>query len=230
MKTEMNQKFSPDEMRAVYRAIHERRDVRHGFLPEPLQEATLLRLLEAAQCYPSVGLMQPARFIVIRDQAVRSEVHSIFQKANDAAAAIYEGEQRKLYSELKLQGLLEAPQHLCVVCDGRTTQGYGLGRQSMPETALYSVVCAIQNLWLAARAEGIGVGWVSIVDPAAIKQLLHIPNGVELVAYLCIGYVQEFAPLPDLEHFGWEVRRKLASALRSESFDQPYPQSQEEHS
>jgi 5,6-dimethylbenzimidazole synthase len=217
-----DQKFSPEEIEAVYRAIRERRDVRHGFLPEPLPESTLLRLLEAAQCYPSVGLMQPARFILIRDQSVRTAMHAIFERANKAASKIYEGEQLALYSELKLQGLLDSPQHLCVVCDQRSTQGRGLGRQSMPETSVYSVVCAVQNLWLAARAEGVGVGWVSIVEPTAVKELLHIPHGVELVAYLCIGYAREFATQPDLEHFGWETRRSLMTALRSESFDQDY--------
>jgi 5,6-dimethylbenzimidazole synthase len=222
MGTHIDQKFSPEEIRAVYRAIQERRDVRRGFLPEPLPEATLLRLLEAAQCYPSVGLMQPARFIVIRDQSVRAATHAIFLHANEVASATYQGEQQKLYSELKLQGLLEAPQHLCVVCDERSTQGHGLGRQSMPETSIYSVVCAIQNLWLAARAEGVGVGWVSIIDPAEVKNLLNIPQGVELVAYLCLGYTHEFAAQPDLERFGWETRRGLISALRSESFDQEY--------
>jgi 5,6-dimethylbenzimidazole synthase len=223
MEIHMDEKFSPEEIRAVYRAIRERRDVRRGFLSQPIPEAALLRLLEAAHCYPSVGLMQPARFIVIRDQTVRSAMHAIFRRANEAASALYEGVQRKLYDELKLQGLLEAPQHLCVVCDERSTQGHGLGRHSMPQMSTYSVVCAVQNLWLAARAEGIGVGWVSIVDPAALKELLRIPPGVELVAYLCIGYVDQFAERPDLERYGWEKRRELASALRAEYFDQSYP-------
>jgi 5,6-dimethylbenzimidazole synthase len=223
----MEQKYTAAEIEAVYRAIRERRDVRRGFLPKPLPEITLMRLLEAAQCYPSVGLMQPARFLVIRDPSIRTAICDIFQLANEAAASIYEGEQRKLYGELKLQGLLEAPQHLCVVCDERTRQGHGLGRQSMPKTSIYSVVCAIQNLWLAARAEGIGMGWISIIDPEAVKRLLHIPQGVELVAYLCIGYVDTFAERPDLEQFGWERRRALVSALYSDYFDHPYTELEE---
>lgn len=223
----MRQEFSPSEIQAVYRAIRERRDVRHGFLPEPLPESTLMRLLEAAQCYPSVGLMQPARFIVIRDQNVRSAAHAIFHRANERASSIYTDERRALYAQLKLQGLLEAPQHLCVVCDENAAQGHGLGRQSMPETSIYSAVCAIQNLWLAARAEGIGVGWVSIIDPDEMKSLLNIPHDVALVAYLCIGYVSSFAARPDLEHYGWETRRNLASALRLESFENPYPTAEE---
>lgn len=215
-------RFSAQEIDAVYRAIHERRDVRAGFLPQPLAEPALLRLLDAAHCAPSVGLMQPARFIVIRDEATRVAVHGIFERANAAAASIYDDQRRQLYGSLKLQGLLEAPQHLCVVCDERSPQGHGLGKQSMPAMPAYSVACAVQNLWLAARAEGIGVGWISILDPEKLKALLHIPDGVELVAYLALGYVEHFAERPDLERDGWETRRELASAMRREFFDQPY--------
>jgi 5,6-dimethylbenzimidazole synthase len=222
METRASHKFSTDEIDAVYRAIRERRDVRSGFLPEPLPESTLLRLLEAAHCAPSVGLMQPARFIVVRDPATRIAVHDIFERANKAASAIYDEPRRQLYGSLKLQGLLEAPQHLCVVCDERSAQGHGLGKQTMPRMPVYSVACAVQNLWIAGRAEGVGVGWVSILDPVELKTLLRIPAEVELVAYLAIGYVEEFAHRPDLERDGWETRRELSSALRSEFFDQPY--------
>jgi 5,6-dimethylbenzimidazole synthase len=217
-----NHRFSAEELHAVYRAIRERRDVRSGFLPEPLQESTLLRLLEAAHCAPSVGLMQPARFIVIRAEATRIAVHRVFQRANEAASAIYDEQRRQLYGSLKLQGLLEAPQHLCVVCDERSSQGHGLGKQSMPRMPAYSVACAVQNLWIAGRAEGVGVGWVSILDTDELKNLLRIPREVELVAYLAIGYVDQFAERPDLERDGWETRRELSSVLRMEYFDQPY--------
>jgi hypothetical protein len=118
--------------------------------------------------------------------------------------------------------ILEAPQHLCVVCDEQTECGHHLGRYSMPETSIYSVVCAIQNLWLAARAEGIGVGWVSILDPLAIKELLRIPPAVQLVAYLCLGYVEGFAEVPDLERDGWEKRAELMPLVRADYFDQTY--------
>lgn len=217
------QAFSPAERAAVYRVLRERRDVRMGYLPQPLEEAALQRILAAAHEAPSVGFMQPWRFIVVRDTGLRTQVHSIFQKANEAAASIYSGERRELYSQLKLEGLLEAPQHLCVVCDRESERGHRAGRHSMPETSLYSVVCAIQNLWLAARAEGVGVGWVSILDPCAIKRLLRIPPSAEFVAYLCLGYVQQFASLPDLERVGWEQRMELTSVLRSDYFDQAYP-------
>lgn len=214
--------FSTAERAAVYRALRERRDVRTGYLPQPLDDATLYRLLAAAHQAPSVGFMQPWRFIVIRSEAVRTAVHEIFQRANADAAACYQGEQKELYSRLKLEGLLEAPQHLCVVCDDRSERGHSLGRNSMPETSIYSVVCAIQNLWLAARTEGVGVGWVSILDPLAVKDLLRIPAGAELVAYLCLGYVREFACVPDLERDGWEQRAELAPLVRADFFDCPY--------
>lgn len=218
----MMERYSELEKAAIYRVLRERRDVRAGYLPEPLEEAILERLLVAAHQAPSVGFMQPWRFIVVRDIALRTAVHNSFQSANQAAGAIYTGDRRALYSRLKLEGLLEAPQHLCVVCDQASERGHGAGRHSMPETSLYSVVCAIQNLWLAARAEGIGVGWVSILDPTAIKKLLRIPPSAEFVAYLCLGYVKEFAEAPDLERVGWEKRADLVSVLRKDYFDQSY--------
>lgn len=211
--------FTEEERDAIYRVIRQRRDVRAGYSSRPLEDNVLSRLLSAAHMAPSVGLMQPWRFIVIRNTEQRARVHEIFQQAQDAAAALYVGERGELYARLKLEALLEAPQHLCVVCDADSERGHALGRHSMPETPSYSVVCAIQNLWLAARAEGIGVGWVSILDPAAMKRLLRIPPQVELVAYLCIGYVEDFAPRPDLERVGWEERASLASVLREEFFD-----------
>lgn len=218
--------FSAAERSAVYRALRERRDVRAGYLSEPIEDATLYRLLAAAHQAPSVGFMQPWRFIVVRSEALRTAVHGIFQRANSDAAARYQGERKELYSRLKLEGILEAPQHLCVVCDGETKRGHHLGRNSMPETSIYSVVCAIQNLWLAARTEGIGVGWVSILDPLAIKNLLRIPASAQLVAYLCFGYVRKFSNVPDLERDGWEQRAELASVVRADYFDQPYPTDQ----
>jgi 5,6-dimethylbenzimidazole synthase len=213
--------FSEAEKGAVYRAIRERRDVRAGYLPQPVDRATLYRLLAAAHQAPSVGFMQPWRFIVVRQQSLRTAVHQVFQRANADAAASYQQGRKELYSRLKLEGLLEAPQHLCVVCEEESERGHHLGRHSMPETSVYSVVCAIQNLWLAARAEGIGVGWVSILDPLAIKDLLRIPPAAQLVAYLCLGYVKEFADLPDLERDGWEKRAELTPLVRAEYFDQP---------
>jgi 5,6-dimethylbenzimidazole synthase len=211
--------FCDRELEGVYRAIRERRDVRSGFLAEPLADDVLLRLLGAAHHAPSVGLMQPWRFIVIRSVDVRGAVRDIFSQAQTLAAASYEGERAKLYRGLKLEGILEAPQNLCIACDPVSERGHRLGRQSMPETAIYSAVCAVQNLWLAARAEGIGVGWVSILDPEALKTLLGIPAHMVLVAYLCLGYVDGFEAAPQLERLGWEQRVPLADVIRLEHYE-----------
>jgi len=218
---EMNKAEGFDERArgAVYQAIRERRDVRRGFLAEPLPDELLCRLLEAAHSAPSVGLMQPWRFIVVRDVRVRREVHKIFCDANQQAMECYDGERRQNYASLKLEGILEAPQNLCIVCDSESSQGHQLGRRTMPETAIYSAVCAVQNLWLAARAEGVGVGWVSILEPDRLRRALRIPGHVVPVAYLCLGYVKEFAPEPDLERVGWETRRPLKSVLAFEQYD-----------
>src|ERR1700727_1049500 len=157
-------RFSDEERRGVYRAIYERRDVRSHFLPDPVPDDVLARILDAAHHAPSVGFMQPWDFILIRDPAVRNEVRENFDRANQQAAAIYEGEKRALYDNLKLAAIVEAPMNICVTCDHRRTKVAGLRRQSNPETDVHSTVCAVQNLWLAARAESLGVGWVSILD------------------------------------------------------------------
>lgn len=212
-------KFTKGELEGVYRAIRERRDVRSGFLPEPLSDEVLGRLLEAAHHAPSVGLMQPWRFILIRSIEIRKTVHDIFLRSNRAALDSYKDDRAKKYASLKLEGILEAPQNLCIVCDPECERGHQLGRHSMPETALYSAVCAVQNLWLAARAEGVGVGWVSILDKEALQKVLHIPGNVVPVAYLCLGYVDHFAADPDLERAGWERRIPLNQVLGFEQFD-----------
>jgi 5,6-dimethylbenzimidazole synthase len=211
--------FEESERRAVYRAIRERRDVRRGFLPEPMPDELLNRLLEAAHNAPSVGLMQPWRFIVVRDIAVRQAIHNIFLDANQRALAEYGGERQKSYAGMKLEGILEAPQNLCIVCDSQSSQGHRLGRLTMPETAIYSTVCAVQNLWLAARSEGIGVGWVSILGPALLRHTLKIPEHITPVAYLCLGYVDAFATEPDLERVGWEKRTPLTNVLSVDQYD-----------
>lgn len=208
--------FSDAERKAVYRAIFERRDVRSQFLPDPIPDAVLGRILLAAHHAPSVGFMQPWDFILIRDAAVRCAIRENFVEANRLAAEHYKGEQRSQYDHLKLEGILAAPLNLCVTCDQSRSLGSGLGRQSIPETVLYSSVCAVQNLWLAARAESLGVGWVSILDTTELKTILRIPNHVTIVAYLCIGYVSEFLANPELEEKGWERRESLAKLIHFE--------------
>jgi 5,6-dimethylbenzimidazole synthase len=205
--------FNESDRAAVYRAIAARRDVRRGFIDRPLPDELLERLLAAAHSAPSVGLMQPTRFIVIRDLAIRKAVHNIFQAANQEAAATYKGDRGEQYAALKLEGILEAPQNLCILSDTQSERGHKLGRHTMPETAAYSTVCAVQNLWLAARAEGVGVGWVSILDPVQLRSLLHVPDHLLPVAYLCLGYVDQFATEPELERAGWEKRVPLRSTV-----------------
>ena len=205
--------FSPAERRGIYRAIYERRDVRSQFLSTSIPEPVLGRILDAAHHAPSVGFMQPWDFIIIRDASIRRAIHANFERANKLAATVYKGEQRELYDRLKLAGILEAPINLCVTCDHERSKGSGLGRQSDSATDLYSTVCAVQNLWLAARAESLGVGWVSILNPDELKAILGIPRRVTTVAYLCIGYVSEFLPNPELEEKGWESRESLAKLI-----------------
>jgi 5,6-dimethylbenzimidazole synthase len=212
--------FSEQERNVVYRVLTERRDVRRGYTPEPLPEALLRRLLTAAHCAPSVGLMQPSRFIVVRDRSIRESVHAAFLEANEKASGSYKGERRDLYSSLKLEGILEAPQNLCVLSDPDSERGHRLGRQTMPETATYSTVCAIQNLWLAARSEGVGVGWVSILNPGRLREILDIPPQIVPVAYLCIGFVDRFSDAPELERQGWEKRVPLDEVVSYDRFQQ----------
>ena len=170
--------FSDAERAAVYRAIHERRDVRGQFLPDPIADDLLARLLQAAHAAPSVGLMQPWNFIVIRSDAVRRDIRAAFDRANDEARAMFPPERQALYSQLKLQGITEAPVNLCITCDRTRGGAVVLGRTHDRDTDLYSTACAVQNLWLAARAEGIGVGWVSIIRDADLRAILNIPDHV----------------------------------------------------
>ena len=211
---------SPSEREALYRAIRARRDVRADFVSDPVPDDVLTRVLEAAHCAPSVGLSQPWRFIVVRDEAKRRAVRAAFERANADATAEYEGERRERYASLRLQGILEAPVNVCVVCDDDPERGHRLGRRTMPETARYSTVCAIQNLWLAARVEGLGVGWVSIIDPAALRAIFAIPDRLTVVAYLCIGYVRAFAGEPDLVRAGWEQRVPLDAVVSAERYEE----------
>jgi 5,6-dimethylbenzimidazole synthase len=217
--TALTHAFTDDERRGVYRAIYERRDVRSRFSPAPLPDDVLARILHAAHHAPSVGLMQPWEFIIVADQGVRTAMVERFAEANRRAASTYTGERRRLYESLKLEAILDSAVNLCVTCNPGLVRGHGLGRQSMPETAVYSAVCAIQNCWLAARAEGVGVGWVSIVDPDALREVLAIPAGIVPVGYLCLGYVTGFDDGPELEAKGWERRVPLADVIHFDRYD-----------
>jgi 5,6-dimethylbenzimidazole synthase len=223
MTSESENRFDDCERTGVYRAITSRRDVRSQFTPANIPDDVLARLLAAAHHAPSVGFMQPWEFIVIRDKRIKGEIHSNFEKANRGAAEAYEGDRRLVYERLKLAGILDAPINLCVTCNKSATRGQGLGRQTMPETPIYSTVCAIQNLWLAARAEGVGVGWVSILEVATLRRSLSIPDNIDPVAYLCLGYVGTFAERPELETSGWEQRAPLADLIHFDRYGERDP-------
>ena len=183
-----------------------RRDVRR-FRPEPLAEGALDRLIELACLAPSVGLSQPWRFVVVDAPHRREAIIDDFNRCNRDALDSYGPDRAPLYAHLKLAGLKEAPCHLAIFADETTSLGNGLGRRSMPEMLQYSVVAAICNLWLAARAEGIGMGWVSILDPAHIGRILETPANWRLIGYFCLGYPELEDDRPELEREGWEYRR-----------------------
>ena len=203
------QPFSADERAAVYKAIETRRDVRDQFLADPLPEDVVGRLLAAAHAAPSVGFMQPWNFLLIRDPDVLASAWQAFSRANDEAAAMFPEERQALYRSLKLEGIRKAPLSICVTCDPERAGPVVLGRTHNPRTDVYSTVCAIQNLWLAARAEGVGVGWVSIFHDRDIRTVLGIPDRVEIVAWLCLGYVAELYSQPELAEKGWRQRLPL---------------------
>ncbi|GJG86161.1 hypothetical protein tb265_13420 [Gemmatimonadetes bacterium T265] len=210
--------FPPDAKRAVYDAIALRRDVRN-FRPDPVPEPVLRRLLEAAHRAGSVGLMQPWDFVLVRSAARKAELYRLFREATARAAARYADDRRAAYGALKLQGILDAPLSVCVTCDTARGGPHVLGRDSIPETDRYSTCLAVQNLWLAARAEGVGVGWVSIVDNAELARALGLPAHVVPVAFLCVGYPVEFAPTPMLEATGWRRRLPLDALVHEERWD-----------
>jgi 5,6-dimethylbenzimidazole synthase len=189
-----------------------RRDVRR-FRGDPVDPALVAHLLALASHAPSVGLSQPWRFVLVETQPRRAAIRANFAAANKAALDGYAGERQACYARLKLEGLDQAPVHLAVCADEATAQGAGLGRRTMPETIRYSVVAAIQTLWLAARAEGLGVGWVSILDPDAARGALDLPADWSFVAYLCLGWPERDHDVPELEREGWEQRQCEASVV-----------------
>jgi len=203
-------RFSDAERAAVYKAIAERRDMRH-FTSAPIDADTLQRLLTAAHCAPSVGLMQPWRFIRITDPALRQRLHTLVEEERHRTAAAL-GERHDEFMKLKVQGILECGELLvAALCEAR--EKHVFGRRTLPEMDLASVACAIQNLWLAARAEGLGMGWVSLFDPDALADVLQMPMGSKAVAILCLGHVAAFYPAPMLELSGWAKARPLDELL-----------------
>lgn len=199
--------------------------MRAQFRPDPIPDEVLARLLLAAHHAPSVGFMQPWSFLLVQDIALRSRVKALFDKANAEARAMFEDEKGAAYARLKLEGILESPLNLCVTCDPERAGKVVIGRTHIPEMDEYSTVCAVMNLWLAARAEGLGVGWVSILDPKALKEVLGIPDRVIPVAYLCIGQVTHFLDKPELELAGWRQRLPLETLVHQDRWGAEAPAS-----
>jgi len=204
--------FSKEKKKGLYEAIYKRRDMRH-FLPDPVDPTVLGRILDAAHHAGSVGFMQPWNFIVIDDPEIKQTMAKNFSSANADAEKNYSGLRKELYQSLKLEGITDSPINLVVTCDKTRNGPHVLGRNTMPETDVFSACCAVQNLWLAARAEGIAVGWVSIIDPERLKQDLGLPENIEIVAYLCVGHTQSFYKKPMLESAGWGKRLALKNLV-----------------
>jgi 5,6-dimethylbenzimidazole synthase len=206
-----NGAFSLEERAAVYNCIFNRRDVRGDFLADPVPDEVLTRILVAAHHAPSVGFMQPWDFIIVRSPDVKARLFESFQRAHTEPAGMFEPERAAKYCSLR-----EAPLGICVTCDRDRAGPVVLGRTHQPEMDLYSTVCAVQNLWLAARAEGVGVGWVSIIRPEHLREILAIPLAIVPVAYLCVGYTRFFHERPELEKRGWAKRATLTEHIRFE--------------
>jgi 5,6-dimethylbenzimidazole synthase len=189
-----------------------RRDVR-SFRQEPVDPRLVEHLIGLASLAPSVGYSQPWRYILVESEERRESVRLSFERCNQSALSSYEGERAELYARLKLAGLRDAPVHLAVFLDSHTSRGSGLGRATMPETMEYSTVLSVYTLWLAARTYGLGVGWVSILDPVEINCCLQVPEDWKLIAYLCIGHPEEETSDPELLRHGWEARADIRELL-----------------
>ena len=214
-------RFDDSAIAAVYRAIFQRRDMRH-FTPAPVDPATLARLLRAAHHAPSVGFMQPWRFIRITDAALRTEIHSLVEAERRATADAL-GERQDEFMRLKVEGVRECGELLVVaLTDDR--ERHVFGRRTLPEMDLASAACAIQNMWLAARAEGLGMGWVSLFDVDALRTLLGMPAGAKPIAVLCIGHVDAFYAKPMLEEERWATRMPIDACLFENGWEAPATQ------
>lgn len=207
------QAFDPDFSATLTDLLTWRRDVRH-FRTDPLDEAMVLELLTLAQLAPSVGNSQPWRFVRVRTPALRDALADhVDAERERATSQVTDATRHDAYRALKLHGLREAPEIIAVFCDDATSAGAGLGAATMPQTRLYSVVLAIHTLWLAARARGLALGWVSIVEPAFVAGLLQAPDDWTFVALLCLGHPEEMADRPELERLGWQARLNPAAQI-----------------
>ncbi len=206
--------FPPEFRKQLNDLMRWRRDVRHFRPDEPVPDELLEDVLEAIRLAPSVGLSEPWRIVSVKSPAARAKALANFEAANAAALAGYSGERARIYAGLKLSGMRDAPVQLAVFCDDGTDKGAGLGAGTMPEARRYSVVSAVMNFWLASRAHGLGVGWVSILDPAQMARDLEVPESWALVAYLCVGWPVEVSDTPELEKADWEKRDPLLASVQ----------------
>ena len=211
--TDSGHALPPADVDALYRVVAQRRDVRTGFRPDPVDDEVLTRVLSAAHQGPSVGLSQPWDFILLRDREVRQRVQRLAQAQQEVFAAGLPGPRARAFRALKVEAILDTPVNIVVTCDPTRGGRHVLGRHAQPQVAAYSAACAVQNLWLAARAEGLGVGWVSFFDERELAGTLGLPAHLDVIAYLCLGHVEEFPPAPELVLSGWARRRPLAWAV-----------------
>ena len=216
----MNNEFTDDEKSGFYKAIFSRRDVRSKFTSKPIDDSVLTRVLNAAHHAPSVGFSQPWNFILIKDHNTKQKIKESFDEERLRSSQLVDEPKRSKYLSLKLEGILDSPVNVCVTYDPSKFGPFVIGKSSIPETGIYSVCCAVQNLWLAARTEGLGLGWVSILSNQILKDVLDLPEHVVPVAYLCLGYVEEFASKPDLETAGWLPRLELEDVIYYEKWEQ----------
>ena len=214
----MSEEFTDDEKKGLYKAIYSRRDVRSHFTSRTIKDDVLSKILNAAHHAPSVGFSQPWNFILIKDIITKKKIKDSFEEEKNRSSKLVEEPKRSKYISFKLEGILESPINLCVTYDPSKFGPFVIGRSSIPEAGLYSVCCAIQNLWLAARTEGVGLGWVSILSNDTLKEVLELPEHVVPIAYLCLGYVDEFAQKPDLETAGWLPRLDLKDVVYFEKW------------
>jgi 5,6-dimethylbenzimidazole synthase len=215
----MTDNFTEEEKRGFYKAIYSRRDVRSHFISKPIKDDILSRILHAAHHAPSVGFSQPWNFILIKDIKTKKKIKKSFEEEKDRSSQLVEEPKKSKYLSFKLEGILESPVNLCVTYDPTKFGPFVIGRSSIPEAGLYSVCCAIQNLWLSARTEGVGLGWVSILSNEILKETLELPEHVIPVAYLCLGYVDNFSEKPDLEIKGWLPRLELKDVVYFEKWN-----------
>jgi 5,6-dimethylbenzimidazole synthase len=220
MSTDLDS-FTIIEKEGLYKAVFSRRDIRSHFIDKKIPDNVLVKILNAAHHAPSVGFSQPWDFILIKKKDTKIKVKNSFIDERERSISLLDNDldRQDKYVKLKLEGILESDINICVTYNPERFGPFILGRTSIPETGEYSVCCAIQNLWLAARAEGIGVGWVSILSIEDLRKILGIPNHVKPIAYLCLGYVNKFEDRPDLERVGWLKRTILSKVIHFEDWN-----------